>query len=332
MKISMRKLSEMTGYSPATISNALNHKRGVNAETAEKIIAIAKETGYIPETVVRKIKLVIFKRNGLIIDDSPFFHAIINGFEQECRNNGFEMVISNVDKRDEDYEKQVHSLIDQTEFAIVLLGTEMIDGDLDIFRGAKCPIVILDYSDDSMQMDSVAINNQDSVVLAMRYLVDRGHTKISYLRGSYRIKAFRERLQGYRILMQKKKLPYDDKNIITLSTTINGAYRDMLQYLDKKPDLPTAFMADNDMIAIGAMKALQERGVRIPEDVSIVGFDDISFSEISSPRLTTIRVPNIDMGRLAVRRVIERLDGKTDGVIKLLVCTTFVERDTVIRI
>ena len=104
----------------------------------------------------------------------------------------------------------------------------------------------------------------------------------------------------------------------------------MLKYLQKKPKLPTAFFADNDMIALGAMKALQEMGYRIPEDVSIVGFDDLPFSEISWPALTTLRVPNKEMGRMAVRRVAEMIDGiAADAVTKTQVCPKIVYRNTV---
>ncbi len=332
VKISIRKLSEMTGYSPATISNALNHKKGVNAETAQEIFRIAKETGYITEEAVHKIKLVIFKKNGLIIDDSPFFQHIINGFEQECRNHGYEMVICNLDQRDKDYAEQVRTLINAANTACVLLGTEMAKGDLEVFEHAKCTLILLDYFDDSMNFNSVGINNFDSAYMATQYLLDNGHSKIGYLRGSYRIKSFKERFQGYRAALKQSNAEYNEKYLFTLSTTLNGAYHDMLKYLEESRELPTAFFADNDMIALGAMKALQEKNIRIPDQVSVMGFDDLSYSEISSPRLTTIRVPSYDMGRLVVQRIADIMEKRQDCIVKLQVCTTFVERETVKKI
>ena len=103
----------------------------------------------------------------------------------------------------------------------------------------------------------------------------------------------------------------------------------MLEHLKQKPKLPTAFFADNDMIALGAMKALQEMGYRIPEDVSIVGFDDLPFSEISNPPLTTLRVPKQEMGRLAVRKLVEVINGNAKIKMKTQVCTAFIERASV---
>ena len=330
MKVSIRDLSRMTGFSPATISNALNHKKGVNRETAEEIFRVARETGYLSANTVTKIKLVIFKKNGLIIEDTPFFQKLIDGLEEECHRLGYEMVISQVDQRDSDYEKQVRDILSEQGSAVVLLATEMMDGDLEIYRNASCPLVVLDHWTESMDFNAVLINNADAARMITEHLLDYGHTEIGYLRGMFRIKGFRSRFVGFQTALKKYKVPYKEEYTITLGTSLNGAYQDMLKYLKKNPKLPTAFFADNDMIALGAMKALQEMGYRIPEDVSIVGFDDLPFSEISWPSLTTLRVPNKEMGRMAVRRVAELVDGiAMDAVTKIQVCPKIIYRNTV---
>lgn len=329
MKVSIKDISERTGYSPATISNALNHKKGVNKETAAEVFRVAREIGYINENSISRIKLVIFKKNGSIIDDTPFFPTLVSGFEQECRSRGYEMVVCNVDQREEDYEAQVKSLVNDVSSASVILATEMGEEDLELFKGSRTPLVILDYWSESMEFNAVLINNADSARMATEYLIQKGHTRIGYIRGAYRIKGFRSRWVGCQTAARKHRLEIRDEDIITLSPTSNGAYKDMLAYLENAEDLATAFFADNDMIALGAMKALQEKGYRIPEDVSIVGFDDLPFSEISSPPLTTLRVPNQEMGRLAVRRVVELIQNPSNVVTKTQVCTSFIERQTV---
>ena len=113
---------------------------------------------------------------------------------------------------------------------------------------------------------------------------------------------------------------------------IDGAYEDMKQYLSKKAKLPTAFFSDNDMIALGAMKAMAEFGIRIPEDVSIVGFDDLTFSSISYPPLTTLRVPKQEMGRAVVRRLRDMLKDNDGIKLKMQMCTQFIERESVKKI
>lgn len=330
MKVSIRDLSRMTGFSPATISNALNHKKGVNKETAEEIFRVARETGYLSANAVTRIKLLIFKKNGQIIDDTPFFQSLIDGFEEECHRLGYEMVICRADQREADYLEQVKALLNEQGGAVVVLATEMMDGDLEPYRDAPCPLVILDYWTESMEFNAVLINNADAARMITEHLLENGHTEIGYLRGAFRIKGFRSRFVGFQTALKKKKIPYKEEYTVTLRTSSNGAYVDMLEYLKKKPKLPTAYFADNDMVALGAMKALREMGYRIPEDVSIVGFDDLPFSEIASPALTTLRVPNKEMGRMAVRRVAEMIDGiAADAVTKTQVCPRIIYRATV---
>lgn len=329
MKVSIKKISEVTGFSPATVSNALNNKKGVNKDTAAQVLIVAKELGYIEENQITKIKFVIYKKNGSIIDDTPFFTLMIDGVEKECRTCGFEMIIFNIDQRDPEYEERVRWLLNDKSSAIILLGTELSMEDLEIFRGAKCPFLLLDYWASDMSFNGVFINNEDSARMAVEYLIGKGHKKIGYIRGNFRIKAFRSRASGYQIGMNHANLPIDKKYTVTLSTTMDGAYRDMLQYLATKPELPTAYFADNDMIALGAMKAMTESGIRIPEDVSIIGFDDLPFCEIASPRLTTIRVSKQEMGQVAVRRMKEIITNNEKSKLKIQVCTQFIERDSV---
>lgn len=333
MKVSIRDLSKITGFSPATISNALNHKRGVNRETAEEIFRVARETGYLSANAVTKIKLLIFKKNGQIIEDTPFFQSLIEGFEEECHRLGYEMVICRADQRDATYETQVRELLGEQGAAVVVLATEMMDGDLEIYKDAPCPLVVLDHWSESMEFNSVLINNADAARMMTEHLLENGHTEVGYLRGAFRIKGFRSRFVGFQTALKKRKIPYREEYTVTLGTSFNGAYRDMLKYLQKKPKLPTAFFADNDMIALGAMKALQESGYRIPEDVSVAGFDDLPFSEIASPALTTLRVPNREMGKMAVRRIAELIEGvAADAVIKTQVCPRIIYRSTVKKI
>ncbi|MFA9463981.1 MAG: LacI family DNA-binding transcriptional regulator [Velocimicrobium sp.] len=329
MKVSIRQISEKTGYSPATVSNALNRKKGVNKETSAGIFKVAKEMGYINEASVTKIKFVLYKRNGLITEDTPFFSLMIDGFEKECREYGYEMVLCYLDRRNADFEEQVKWLLNDTTSAIALMGAELMEDDLEIFKGAKCPFLTLDYWSSDMSLDGVTINNSDSARMAVEYLIKRGHKKIGYLRGQFRIKAFRSRAVGFKIAMNKHELPVENSYIVTLRTTMDGSYRDMSEHLKQKLDLPTAFFADNDMIALGAMKALQEHGYRIPEDVSIVGFDDLPFCEIASPRLTSLRVPKQEMGQLAVRRINDMIKNQSNIKLKTQVCTEFIERDSV---
>ncbi len=329
MKVNIKQISEQTGFSPATVSNALNHKRGVNKETAETIFKVAKELGYITDIGITKVKFILYRRNGQILDDTPFFTQMINGAERACMDAGYEMMMVHVDRFSPDYEEQVETLINDSSSALVLLGTEVIGEDLKPFHDSKCPIITLDYCTGDMKFSGVAINNEDSFFLATKYLIDQGHTDIGYLSGKFRIRAFRLRNRGYQKAMNTAGLSIKPEFRVPLSTSMDSAYQDMMAYLKTSPKLPTAYIADNDMIALGALRALQEHRIRIPEDVSIIGFDDLPYSEICSPRLTSIRVPKQEMGKLAIEKLISILNNGDAIKTKIEVSTEFIIRDSV---
>lgn len=329
MKATIREISKITGFSPATVSNALNRKRGVNPGTCDAIIQAAKKLGYYEDVSSRKMRFVMYKTNGLIIDDTPFFTMIIDGFQKECKRIGYEMVMHYLDRRDSDFEQQAATLMEDTSSALVLIGAEVMDEDFHFFQNARCPLLTLDYWHDSMKYNGILINNEDAVVEAINYLAEKGHRDIGYLRGSFRIKAFQSRETGYRKGLDKNNLSCKPDFQVTVTTTMEGAYQDMAAYLKTEPELPTAFFADNDMIALGAMKAMREAGIQIPADISIVGFDDLPFSEISSPRLTSLRVPKQAMGEMAVHRLMEIMNTSHSAKTKILVCPEFIERDSV---
>lgn len=328
MKPGIKQISAMTGFSIATVSNALNHKRGVNAETAEKIFRAAREIGYLDNGNIRKVRLVIFKKTGAIIDDTPFFPALISGMEQECRKNGFELCITELDCRQDDWREQVKTGLSAPDTAIIFLGTELDESDRWIFDEITAPVLLLDYWADALGLSGVIINNEDAVRDAVRYLAQHGHKNIGYLKGSFRIAGFQQREASF--LLQLLQLGLEPGPVVTLDTTMDGAYHSMCRYLSTFPELPTAFFAENDILALGAMRALKNKGFRIPEDVSLIGFDDLPFCEISAPRLSSVRVPKQEMGAIAVRRLIGLIqNGDRETRTKIQVCTQFIERDSV---
>lgn len=329
-KPSVKQISEATGFSPATVSNALNMKRGVNKDTVERIFRTAEELGYcVGSRGIKSIKFVLFRKNGLIIDGSTFHPEVIEGVEQAAKENGLATMFVCLDADAPDYEEQVGKLAMDVSCGVILLATEMQQEDFEPFRSFKCPLVLLDGWCDGMYFDGVLINNSESAALAVRHLIEKGHRKIGYIGGDFRIQAFRSREAGYRSALLEKGLRPNSEWQVTVGTKLETAYEGMLLYLERGPSLPTAFFADNDLIALGAMKALTEKGYRVPEDVSLVGIDNLPYSSISNPPLTTIQVHKQSMGREAVERLLSILERPQDARIKLECCTSFIERESV---
>jgi len=333
VKTSIRKLSEITGFSPATISNALNNKKGVNKETADIIYRAALESGYVNDTKIKSIRFIVYKKHGKVVADTPFFSSLISGVENECRACGYETIICHLDKSDENFEKQLDQILNDRTAANLVLATELNEKDAAPFKHAFCPVVMLDCWFESMNYDAVLIDNTDSMCNAAQHLIDNGHKKIGYLKSRTQIKNFYYREVGYRRALLRANIPINPQYIISLEAcSMDDSYKNMGQYLDNHNDLPTAFCADNDIIALGVCKALKEHGYEIPEDISIIGFDDISYCEISSPPLTTIRVFKQEMGALAVRRLVNVIKSGNNIKTKTQICTEFVERESVRKI
>ncbi len=173
------------------------------------------------------------------------------------------------------------------------------------------------------------ISNTDSAARAVEYLADKGHEEIGYIRGDFRIQAFQYREVGYKRVMEARGLKVCPEYIATVGTKVDTAYEGMRKFLACAQRMPTAFFADNDIIAIGAMRALKEFGYDIPGDVSIVGFDNVSFGAMVEPALTTIHVYKQEMGEMAVRELLFAVENKSRINLKIQVCTEFVERDSV---
>ncbi len=330
LKPSIRQISEMTGFSPATVSNALNNKKGVNRETAEKILEAARQCGYLSEGAnIHSIRFVIYKDSGQVVSDTPFFSALMEGVELESRIGEFETVICNLNRSAPDYEERLQQVLTDPTSGILLLATELSESEAARFREALAPVVVLDNWLEQTQFNSVLISNTDSTCAATEYLIQHGHREIGYLKSEITIKNFFYRQEGYQRALKTHGLEIPESGMISLPPTMDGARIAMNRMLEDGLKLPTALVADNDIIALGAMKAMQDHGLKVPEDVSLIGFDDLPFCSITTPGLTTIRVFKQEMGRTAVRRLIELIRHGDQFVTKSQICTEFIERDSV---
>lgn len=330
-KVSIREISRRTGYSPATVSNALNNKRGVSDETAQEIKKIASELGYRRSTKLRRVQFVMGRNSGRMLDEGSFRLAVINGVEEEARINGLTISYTTVELSDsKTCQRELAEIMGDPTAGIILLGTEMTQRDYDLFADCPVPLVLVDGQSDNHFIESILFSNEGSTYRAIRYLINKGHREIGYLAGKLRIRNFPLRERGYeRALAEVGARPNPEFRVSLGTDKMESAYRDMLCWLKGKPAMPTAFFAENDALAVGAMKALSEMNYDIPGDVSIVGFDDVEFAAISHPSLTTVHVPRTDMGRIAVRRLIEQVEHPTPYTCVTHMSTTFIERESV---
>ena len=331
-KVSVREISRATGFSPATVSNALNHKRSVSEETSKIILDAARVMGYQQPSALDTIQFVLARKDGKIVDESTFHPSVIEGVERQARRMGMSTSFVTLDFSDLDAVRpQVERLMGDASAAVVLLATELGEKEFELLKGSAAHVVVLDGWSDRQYFDTVVISNADSALRAVNHLIEKGHRKIYYLAGESRIQNFRARERGYHQAMAEADIDKSMSGVVTLGTTLETAYEDMAAWLDKTPreDLPTAFFADNDVLAVGAMRALSEHGLKVPRDVSIIGFDDLALGSFSNPPLTTVHVLKHEVGEIAVRRLLGNINDPKSYTCKTVVNTYFVERQSV---
>lgn len=329
MVISAKELAQKLELSAATVSMVLNNKPGISDETRDLVMKAAQEFGYHfkkrADNTQRTIHFIIYKNQYNIVADTPFFSQVIEGITQKCRQENCLLQISYFYEQ-ENIENQLAEIRSSNDSGILLLGTEMNMDSFKHFESFKVPIVLLDCYNDEMNVDSVLINNIQGAFLATSFLADSGHKHIGYLSSSVRISNFAERADGYYKALRSHGISTDHPFVVKVSPTPEQGYADILSWLDTKPQVADAYFADNDIIGAAAVRAFQERGYRIPSDISIIGFDDMPVFQFLEPALTTMQVHKKELGSLAVSRLIDKMRDKNGDIIKIAMSTSLVER------
>ncbi|MEY8484310.1 LacI family DNA-binding transcriptional regulator [Lachnospiraceae bacterium 48-21] len=332
MSITAKELARKIGVSAAAVSMALNNKPGVSRKTRQLILDEAEKNGYdfsrlsVKKQAGGNIYFVIYKKHGAVVTDTPFFSQLSDGISESCKENGYKMNIRYVYDDGETLEEQVGDIQYSDCCGIILLGTEMSTEDFRIFKAVPLPIVLLDTYFETVQTNYVLINNVQGAYLATSYLIKRTRQQPGYLRSSYPIGNFEERASGFYNAIRFGGMSASKSIVHRLTPSIEGAFSDMAEILEQGEESARCYFADNDLIAVGAMRAFKAKGYRIPDDIAIVGFDNIEFSNIVEPSLTTVHVPKREMGQMAAKRLINLIEKKETAPVKIEIATHLVKR------
>ena len=331
MSITARELARKLGVSPSAVSFALNDKPGVSTELKKRILVEAEKNGYDFSKIKKKEKktgtlsFIVYKKSGAVVDDTPFFSKLSDGIKKKCAEEGYTAKVEYLyrsDLTDRYFEDLVWSGSD----GLLLLGTEMEEEDLLPFVYLNIPMVLLDNSFTHMHCDAVLIDNIQGAYLGTSHLLHKYKSQPGYLKSTYRINNFTERADGFYKAIRANGRSASKSIVHELSPSVDGAYEDMKIILKNKEPLARCYFADNDLIAIGAMKAVQESGRRVPDDIAIMGFDNLPISRVLD--LSTVHVPVEYMGEQAATRLIACIENPGMPRAKILVSTDLVERYT----
>lgn len=311
-----KEIASKLNISASSLSIVINHKPGVSQATRERVIAQLKEMnlGHLLKDkstpASQSLCFIIYKRDGKILDLHPFFLLLMENIENRARTFGYSVLLCTVDKR-RPIEPQIAYINELQAQGAILFGTEMDNDDILYFKELDLPFVILDNDFTRLDLDTVSINNQMGTYQAVEYLAEKGHKRIGYLKSKIRISSFKERHQGYEQALAHFHLGFLPEDIWTVGYTEEESYRDISRLLNASAlSLPSAFVCDDDTIALGAMRAFKEQGYQIPGQLSVIGFNDRPACELADPSLTSVSVSKLTWATETVDALIRLMESK----------------------
>jgi LacI family transcriptional regulator len=331
LKITIKEIAKLSGVSIATVSKVINRKDSkISDETKNRVMKIIKETGYVPNRVASSMITKETKTIGLVIPNiaNPFFPEVVRGAEDKASEAGYSLILCNTDDQ-----------IDKEENCIAMLQEKMVDGILytassrrhaisESLKHVGIPIISLDRDIVGLPVQGkITVENVEGAFEAVSYLIKRGYSKIIHLTGPETSTPTKQRIEGYKKAMDAHHLPYDDSCIIEGDYTSASGYATMEKAIRSGLTFDAVFCG-NDLIAIGCIKALKKHGLKILEEVGVVGFDDIYLARMMDPELTTVSQPKYLMGYKAVELLLEVMGENKEGRREEILKTTLVVRET----
>jgi LacI family transcriptional regulator len=325
----MREIAKIAGVSSATVSRVINGSNLVRPETAERVRQVISETKFVPNGSATTLKYGRSGSYGLIIPDmtNPFFSEFLRSFEGILVAKRQDMLMALTDHRASRMQDTIHRMLVRQVDGVALLASEIETEPIETLIRNRVPLVTMDRRLVGQGLSDVTVNYATGLNQAVEHLYQLRHQKIGYIGGSSGLTISDHRLQAFVKAVERVGLKFDPKFLVTGNYRISGGEAAMAELLARK-DRPTAIIAANDLTAIGALHALHKQGLSAPQDLSIIGFDDIELCDIFDPPLTTIRLPRHEMAeRFANALESSAKDPHADGKI-YTVKTSLVVRGT----
>jgi LacI family transcriptional regulator len=330
----VKDVAKRAGVSPATVSNVINQKGNVSPALVESVTRAIEELGYRPNVLARGLRVSRTYTVGLVISDmlNPYFSEIAAGVERVCSRRGYTVLLCTTNDNKSAEAKHVQVLRDRQVDGIIIASTGTGNELIEKLVTDEYPLVLINRRLDGVETDCVVSDNVGGALQAMDYLVSLGHRRIGFVGGARDSLPSRERLEGYLRGLAKAGIPADNEIIRYGYLKYSGGY-EAAKDLVRISDRPTAIFAANDMMAIGVMDAVLEAGLRIPEDISLVGFDDTMLSSLKRINLTTVRQSYLELGEIATKMLLDKLSKRTGkrSVRKQVVLCSLVVRGSCTR-
>ncbi|VBB05411.1 laci bacterial regulatory protein hth signature [Lucifera butyrica] len=305
----IKDVARLAKVSIATVSRILNGKETVSPHLVERVMSAVEELRYQPNAVARALKVRESLSMGLIIPDieNPFFPALVRGVEDAAQMHDYSVILCNTDGKPAEEERYIRFLYNKRVDGILFTGGRYSDDNVAMLATLSIPVVLLDRRVGS-QLSTVVTDNYLGGFMATEHLIKRGRSRIAFISGPPELSSVQTRREGYVQALRQHGLSYGEELVLPGDFTFESGHRAAARLIADGLSVD-AFFAANDMMAIGAIEYLRAYGIRVPEEIAAVGYDDIRMAAWYKPSLTTVRQPVYQMGQCAVRRMLELVSG-----------------------
>ncbi len=318
MSLTIRDIAKIANVSPATVSRVINDSGYVKRETRDCVENIIKENGYVPNLLARSLSKNVTDTIGVVVPDinNPFFGEVIKGITLTAEKHNLNILLCDTNECEKSERRYLEILKGQKLKGIIITPTsdanEFNAEYLQFMENMGIPIVLVDRDVKHSKFGGVFIDNVAGAFEAVQALIKNDHRRIAVIAGPKTSKPGRDRLRGYKQALEDYGLPFDEKLVFYGDFKLQSGYEITKKIFDLNP-IPTAVFSSNNMMTLGCIKYLEEHGKEIGEDISLIGFDEIEILNILNIKISVIDRPTFDMGEIAIKILLEKLENNTDS-------------------
>lgn len=308
--LTINDVAREAGVSKTTVSRVLNTPEKVAEATRKRVLEVIEERNYRPNSLARALTIRRTGIVGVIVSDitNSFYSVMVRNIEEVCRMHQYYIFLCNTNGRPEEEDFYIRSLLEKKVDGMILASTQMDSQSLELLQNTSIPFIFVSRLPKNRECcDYVMVDNILGGHMATQYLLSLGHRRIAYLGGRWETSSNLDRFEGYKKALLEKGLSVKEQYIYCGDFTMEGGYREGIKMLSSETERPTAVFCANDNMAIGLIEACRERKIRIPEDLSVVGFDNIPLSSFRSIQLTTVSQSIAEMGALSGKIIIDKI-------------------------
>jgi len=332
MAILLKQLAMASGYSINTVSRALRDKDDVSPETKKKIQALAAELGYVNNSVAKSLRTGKTNIIGVISADSsnPFFAEVIMGIENAARSSGYHILLTNTEESPDREREAISVLLGKQVDGLLLMPVLQKNSTSEYIKSLNVPYIVVGRWLSGLEDHSVMSDEYEKAKQVALYFLKNGHRDILHLAGPSCVSSSVDRLRGYRDAHAEAKAPIQEELIVETNGHIEDGYREVSSLIRNERHF-SAIFAFNDLVALGALRALKESGIKVPREVEIIGFDDLNFAKYLHLSLSSVSIPKKTMGNLAFRTLLDHIENPDTPYSKKSVESRIVFRETTIE-